>query len=171
MKSTKSWLPILLCSCLLGVLGCNPVNVRSDFDVDADFSRYRSYRLIAGPSDRANEFLAKRINLAITDGMGKKGFVADAQAPDLLIAHSTSMQQRRDVFTSGSYRYWGPSHVDVYEYQEGTLVIDMIDAATSQMVWRGAATKNIYEMPDSPQEAQKAINKVVDKVLARFPPE
>ena len=32
--------------------------------------------------------------------------------------------------------YWGPADVWTTEYQHGTLIIDMTDAATHKMVWR-----------------------------------
>jgi len=55
--------------------------------------------------------------------------------------------------------------VDVREYRDGTMIIDLVDASTKQMVWRGTATDTF-----SPgAEAQKA-GEAVEKTLAEYPP-
>ena len=51
-------------------------------------------------------------------------------------------------------------------YTEGTLVIDIIDAGTNELVWRGSA---VSPMSDETYDA-KEINKVVEKILEEFPP-
>jgi hypothetical protein len=36
-----------------------------------------------------------------------------------------------------------PRSVDVNQYTEGTLIVDMVEAASKQLVWRGTATGTI----------------------------
>ena len=67
------------------------------------------------------------------------------------------------------YPYYGggPGHYPaVTTYTEGTLVIDIIDAKTDELVWRGSA---VSPMSDETYDA-KEINKVVEKILEEFPP-
>ena len=67
------------------------------------------------------------------------------------------------------YPYYGggPGHYGaVTTYTEGTLVIDIIDAKTDELVWRGSA---VSPMSDETYDA-KEINKAVEKILEEFPP-
>ncbi len=78
---------------------------------------------------------------------------------------------RRSFFGYGGYGYpyggygYG-SHGAVTTYTEGTLVIDIIDAGTNELVWRGAA---VSALGDATYDA-KDINKAVEKILEEFPP-
>ena len=52
---------------------------------------------------------------------------------------------------------------------EGTLIIDMIDASTKQLVWRGSATGVLDENP-SPEKVTQNVNNAVAAILAQYPP-
>ena len=54
-------------------------------------------------------------------------------------------------------------------YDEGTLLIDFIDTGTKELVWRGIGTK-ILENAPTPEKIQANIDKMVDKMLASYPP-
>ena len=49
----------------------------------------------------------------------------------------------------------------------GTLVVDLYDAHTRQMVWRGVATDSVS---DKPQKNTPRINKALQKMFAKYPP-
>lgn len=48
---------------------------------------------------------------------------------------------------------------------EGVLFIDVVDAESKQLVWRGVTQKALPEKMPSPEEMGKNINKVVVKIL------
>jgi Putative metallopeptidase/Domain of unknown function (DUF4136) len=58
-----------------------------------------------------------------------------------------------------------PGGVDVRQYRDGTLIIDLIDAATKQMVWRGTTTDSF-----DPGAEAKTVSKAIEKTLAEYPP-
>jgi hypothetical protein len=82
--------------------------------------------------------------------------------------------------TGGGYRgygwydpWWGPyggsTHVSYYE--EGSLVIDVIDWTEKELSWRGVGTGVVKDRSsDDPEEMQEEINLIVAKILADFPP-
>jgi hypothetical protein len=47
------------------------------------------------------------------------------------------------------------------EYQRGTLVVDIWDAATKELVWRGEVSDTL---PDNPQKAEKLVVKAIGKM-------
>lgn len=77
---------------------------------------------------------------------------------------------RRSFFGHGGYGYpyggYGGYGGYGTTYTEGTLVIDIIDAGTNELVWRGAA---VSALGDATYDA-KDINKAVEKILEEFPP-
>lgn len=59
---------------------------------------------------------------------------------------------------------------EVREWDEGTLLIDFIDAGTEELVYRTVGQAKLSEARRTPQEAQAKANEVVLKMLADFPP-
>ncbi len=58
--------------------------------------------------------------------------------------------------------------MDVQQYTEGRLSIDIYDVAEHKPVWHGAATKRITDsMRENPNET---ITEIVTEILAGFPP-
>ena len=71
---------------------------------------------------------------------------------------------------SGGRGGWGTAVYggDSDSYTQGVLVIDIIDAAEGQPVWRGASAKKITG--DDRENMTAVINAVVDTILSEFPP-
>lgn len=51
----------------------------------------------------------------------------------------------------------------------GTLVLDMYDPSSKQLVWTGRATKTI-DPSNSQEKKQKNLDKAMQKLLKNFPP-
>jgi len=63
--------------------------------------------------------------------------------------------------------YWEKNKTTVYQYREGTLIIDIMDVASNQLVWRGWATDVISEK--SLKDPEQAINNAVREIFKKFP--
>ena len=57
----------------------------------------------------------------------------------------------------------------VRQYDQGTLVIDFIDAATEQLVWRGTGSDRLYNQL-TPEETTSKVNNLVKKIMEQYPP-
>ena len=55
------------------------------------------------------------------------------------------------------------------EYREGTLILDVVDASSNKLAWRGTAQAELSEKSDA-KKSQKLINEAVDEMLEKFPP-
>jgi hypothetical protein len=63
---------------------------------------------------------------------------------------------------------WGTATTEVIPFVEGTMVVDVFDAKTKRLVWRGVATDTISS---DPQKNTKRIEKAVEKMFRKnFPP-
>lgn len=151
---------------------CSSVSTSYDFDPKADFSGLKHYGWIP-PNPKApaprNPFARQRIEDAVNAELSKKGYTLGGQADFLVAAHTGSQQRVRVTDYGYGYGYWGGGRVDVYQYEEGTLIIDVISAKSKKLIWRGTATAAVPMSP-SPEETTKLINEAVGKMMKDFPP-
>jgi hypothetical protein len=61
----------------------------------------------------------------------------------------------------------GEATVTTQTYKEGTLVIDMYDAKTKRLIWRGAVEGTLSDRAGKNEEN---LNKAVAKMFKDFPP-
>jgi hypothetical protein len=151
-------------------------SVTHDFDRAADFSKYRSYAWVRGTNldDPLNH---NRIVRAVDAQMASKGLaVVDAGAsPDLLVAYHATFDKSLAIngFSSGwgGYRFGGmrTGSVRADEITVGTLIVDMVDARTKTIVWRGMATKDL-DVNAKPEKRDKSINQAAAKLFKHYPP-
>jgi hypothetical protein len=166
----------------LFLFSCSSIAVKSDYDPTIDFKSYKTYRWVdfenMNDDDLAkNPLLRERIISAVDYELLKKNFVLkESDNVDLLLIVHGLRQEKLDVNEWGvGYRYdpwWDPEDgaVDVSHYKQGTLVIDVVDAQSDELIWRGLGTCILKDHCD-PEDMQKAAKKYVAKVLSDFPPE
>jgi hypothetical protein len=144
----------LLLLALLGMVAAcaSSPRVMTDSDPNADFSRYRTFAFsdpLGTNRDSADTLLSQRLKTAAGREMTARGFVYQAQAPDLLLNFHAKLEEK--VYSTpmiapmfGYYGYrrgfyaawpgWGfDNYVDTYT--EGTLNIDLVDAARKKLIW------------------------------------
>ena len=66
------------------------------------------------------------------------------------------------------YGYGGAGRVR--EYLRGTLVLDITDVRTGEVIWRGWASKSLHSDP-RPEKVRMYVDEAVAEMLADFPPE
>jgi hypothetical protein len=178
----------LLLMAMLGVAllaGCSSYDIKYDYDMGSDFTAYKTYQWIprqisdasgnARAALQSNTLLDERIRRAVDTQMTNKGFTVAAENPDVLLVYHTGAQDKIDVTDWGytyAGSYWGGGlgrSVDVYQYTEGTLIVDMVNAANHQLVWRGSAT-GVVDPSSSPEQREARINDVVSQIFANYPP-
>jgi hypothetical protein len=160
--------------------GCATVSTQYDYDRETDFSLLQSYRwLPVKASEEVSELTVRRIERSVDAELAEKGYQSSASDPDFLLAAHIGKKDKLEVVDWGyayypAGRYYGtyylaPRRIDVYEYQEGTLILDVIDAQSRHLVWRGTATAAIQ--PNlSPEQREQRIRQGVRELLSQFPP-
>ncbi|WP_298441222.1 DUF4136 domain-containing protein [uncultured Ferrimonas sp.] len=181
--------PVLLLSLALSLSGCASISTDSDYSTQVDFNQYRSWAWISpddsnGVSPYQQDGLnEQRIRAAVTAQLQQQGLAqVSAEGADLLVNTLTSVETKIDVDTFyGNFGYhpyyqhyplsagFG-TETRVREYQQGTLMIDLIDADSRQLVWRGSATSNVKKR-QTPQQKSDRIQQTVTAILAQFPPQ
>lgn len=163
----------------LALLGTIAVaqSVTYDFDKATDFSKFKTYAWVRGTnlSDQLNH---QRIVTAVDRQLSARGLakVEAGANPDMLVAYHASFDRDLQIngFSSGwgGNRFGGGSRSGTARVEEilvGTLAVDVVNAQTRTIVWRGMATKEV-DVNARPEAREKNINRAADKLFKNYPP-
>lgn len=150
-----------------------------------DFSSVGTFAWKQSPAaatlERADPFLHSHIVNAIEYQLTSSGLTEVTSNPDVLVTYyassDTEVRLQSDSYGYGWGGYGGPgwgyygyggvgpvsTTTRVVEYQRGTLVIDIVDAASNELIWRGTMTDIV--IPDSPEKLQKNVTKAIEKMV------
>ncbi len=159
--------------------GCSSVSVTHDYDTGYDFSTLRTYNWLEVPApppadEVVNELTLARIRRAVDAELAAKGYVQVTEAPNCMVALHCAVSPKVHVSSypemGGPYgRYWGSTRVYVDTTEEGTIVVDVLDAQARRQVWRGVATGTVKRSA-TPEEREARIGEAVKALFAPFPP-
>ena len=150
-------------------------DVKKDYDRRANFSNYHTFMWIKEPKP-TNPLFKDRIMDAVNAQLEAKGLRLVTGHADLGVSANTATKEQRtltsfyDTFPGGWgwHRHWGgPVTAVVETYEVGTLVVDLFDTETKQVVWWGAASDTIS---NKPEKNEKHLNEAVEKMFKDFPP-
>lgn len=167
----------LLCIALGALAACSPYQVRSDYDLTADFAKYKTFALVPPPAETSGEtqavnpLLDGRIRTALERELPTKGFTAaGGQEPDILVGYFMVVEEKQDYHWV--YTYWGWGGVAEpmpYTYSIGSIVVDLVDAKTKKLLWRGSATAGVATATN-PAQSQQKVDAAIRAILAKYPP-
>ncbi len=145
--------------------------IKLDYDHDVDFSRYKTFAWGVAQQPAKNPANHVRITRAVEEGLAEKGLRKDAAgAPDAYLMYTGRVGETVKVTGRSAGSYWEPTNlrtmVDLNRVREGTLVLELYDAHTKDVVWRGVASE-VGVRDDAMEEAIKA---TVKKLLDGYPP-
>ena len=159
--------------------GASAQDVKTDFDKDANFAAIKTFAVKIGTSWN-NQISEKRITDEIAQTLTEKGWKQVDASPDaLVVLHgATEKQKNLNTFYSGGYggygyRGWGgmggmgTATTTVSKYLVGTLVVDIFDAKSKSLLFRGTASD---EISDKPEKNVKKVEKAASKMFKDFPP-
>jgi hypothetical protein len=121
----------------------------------------------------ANPFFLARLHGSVERAFAERGIRLNAEHPSLLVHHHAVVRDRVDVlaadrsagYTETSY---GPG-TQVYQYEEGTFLVDVVDAKTNQVVWRGWATTDLAGALGDPKLLAELVDQSIVKMFGHFP--
>jgi hypothetical protein len=153
--------------------------VQHDYDKQVDFANLKTYDWMQVPEKAGIDSLSvQRVKNAVNAELKAKGLMMTSDNPDFLIAEHLGKKDKVQVTDwgygygpHGGYwgGYWGPGGVSTYEYEEGSLILDFVDAKAKKMIWRGVAKAEINSA-NTPEKKEKLINEAVNEILKNFPP-
>lgn len=159
----------------LAVAGCATTRSVSSFlERGVDLNRYQSYSW--GPGDRQgtgdprldnNEIFQERVQAAVDAQLAANGFKKTPGSPDVLVHFHASVQQRLDL--QNAEPFTPCTDCKPFVYDAGTLVVDLVDPRTNNLLWRGWAEENIDGVIDNQQRLEERIDAAIERIFAKFP--
>ena len=162
-------------------------DVRYNFDKNADFSKFKTYKWVSlKDAATVNNLVDKQIKDTVDAELATKGLTkVDDDSANLYVGYQAGVGQEKQ-FTSfnsdwgyggGWYRggwYGGMGGMSTTTGQTSTiyigqLALDMYDSANKDLAWRGVASKTI-DPKAKPEKQQKNLAKAVKKMLKNYPP-
>ena len=150
--------------------------VKTDFDQHANFSQYKTYSWQEIKPE--NSLWDARIKDAVDAQLAAKGWTQVGSGGDVAIVAINTTQTQRSLQTfydgfGGGWRWrgfggMGEATTTEQDYKEGTLVVDMYDAKTKQLIWRGSAEDTLT---NNAEKNEKNLDKGVAKMFKKFPPQ
>jgi hypothetical protein len=181
MSANQSRFALLLVV-VVALAACAPqIHIASDYDPSADFARMKTYAWLQTPAHvpqdpRINsDLLASRVHSAVNDELTVRGYAESVEKPDFRVTYHVAVKDKIDVqsfptdYGYGLGRWPAGSDVRVAQYEEGMLLLDLVDGETNELIWRGSAQARI-DPNRSPAERTKLIRSAVHQMLDRFPP-
>jgi hypothetical protein len=177
MTRFRRLIPVVGAAVVAGVaVACAPVTVTSFTERGVQVSRYRTYdwgTVEAGvPGDPRldnNSIFHDYVHGAIDRHLRARGYEQTALTPDLRVHYHASAAQR--IYISGSEpTNERCSDCAVQVYDEGTVLIDLVDARTGALVWRGSARTDIAGAVADQARLERTIELVVTRILKTLPP-
>ena len=183
MRSIANILAVLCVACIFG--SCETVTVTTDYDHSAPFSKYHTYTLAPPARGQTMSPTAETaLREALRSELAARGITETSRKKaDLdVVRHAfirgkVAVQQYTDwgygraglwPYGYGYYGMWpgAPTTYTFYnEYNEGTLVIDVVDARTKKLVFRGVAKAVV----GGPEANAAKIREAVAKMMVNFP--
>ena len=178
MKTQKVWMALI--GLFLAAFTAKPSfaqQVKTDYDRGANFAQYKTY---SWEQVRTKDPLdVDRIKSSVNAALAAKGWTQVDSAGDVSIVaiEITQNQQTLNTFYDGMGGGWGwrrfggggfgEATTTTETYKVGTVVVDLFDAKTKQLVWRGSSSDTLSNNSD---KNIKNLDKGVQKMFKNFPP-
>lgn len=157
--------------------GCSNLEVNVDYDESFDFNEQKTYAINREIKDGENNLFIDRVKKAIDTNLEAKNYKkVEINQADLVITFNAKVENKTSTYTDyqmvgmGRYRYGGTmiSTTSSYNYDDGILVVDVINPKTKKIVWRGVGETEVKQQ-DTPREKQEYINAIVTKIMEKYP--
>ncbi|WP_158224709.1 DUF4136 domain-containing protein [Agaribacterium haliotis] len=165
---------------LLVACTTNPV-VQTQSSPGLDMSRYQTFGFFSPLSTDQNGYsslVTQTLKDATRSALEAKGYVYQEQNPSMLVNFTTTTKEKMNVdsepammpifpLRAGLYGPWGGyGDIDVNQYEDGTLLVDLVDASKKQMIWQGTASSIVES---SPEANSKHLRSAISDMMAKLP--
>ncbi|GEM_PF-428900 len=178
---------------LLFISGCSTIKVNRDYNPAVSFSEFQTYEWIldepkktGDPRIDGNTLLQNRVKSAVNNSLASKGYQkVTSGTADFLVTYHVTLDKQTKIQTINTYNRYGPgwgwgygrnyypamgTETFVYTYDQGSLIIDIVEPVGRELIWRGSATDKV-NFSHTPEQKKQKINEAVGKLFQQFPPQ
>ena len=146
-------------------------DVHFDYDRSANFNAYRTYQWTDPNAGQApNQLMDQNIKRAVDEQLVTKGLQRVESGGDLQVAYQVALDREKQFNGFGmGPRLNGMAQVNFSTIEVGKLVVNLVDPAKKQLVWRGDAAKTL-DIKKDPDKNYKNLQKAMAKLFKNYPP-
>jgi len=174
---------------VLALTACASVDVRTVTSPGANLTALHTFAVMLQPARRlsaaqstndpmlVNSISNRALRTDLVKAFENRGYVL-SDRPDFTVAYYASAKEKLDVtYWDYGYRYY-PSWWDgsgfydrgyppsVTEYTQGTVIVDVVDPSTRELLWRG---QGVAAVSDDEAQYEQDLLKTVMAILEKFP--
>jgi len=180
-SDTRTYLQFLAPAVLvLFAAGCATIHVRTDYSHAANFAQFRTYSWLK--VNAGNQLWANRIRRDVDTQLAVKGWKEVPSGGQAAVAAFGATKEQKSLETFyesfgpgfGGWYWggWGPAEGVAYTQPVytpvGSVTVDIFNAATKHLVWRGQARR---ALSGNLEKNQETLANAVAKMFANFPPQ
>jgi hypothetical protein len=147
--------------------------VKTDYDRAANFTRYKTFSW--EKVETSDPLWVSRIKNSVSAALAAKGWTLVDSGGDVAVLAMEVTKEHQTLNTyydqfGGGWRWgggFGDATTTTETYKVGTLVVDLFDASTKGLIWRGSASDTLSSKSD---KNIKALDKSVQQLFEHFPP-
>ena len=166
MKSAVVFSALVLA--LSVVAGAQQVEV--NYNHNQNFANFHTYAWATNNSNQIqNSILAQTAKQDIDSALQSKGLqmVDESQNPDLLVLANGGMKQQTSYNATGMRGIGGGfGTISPEQSEQGTLIVDLHEAKTKSLVWRGIAQNTLSSKGN---KNQQMVGKAIQKMFKQWP--
>ena len=166
---------VLFC-CLLLFASVALAKVTIDYDQDAKPGQYKTFQYVVTKDTslaEKNPLMHDRIVKGVVQMMKDLGLQEVDSDPNVDVTYHVTTRQGVNINTTsfgyGYGRGWhggmGTTSTTAVPYTEGTLIVDVWDAGTNDLVWRGTSTQ---VMKSKPEKREQQLNKMLSQMTSKW---
>ena len=168
---------------------CASVDVRAVTSPDANLAALHTFKVMSNAKPRSpvaqssndpmlvNSISNRALCSDLVKGFESRGYVL-SDKPDFDVAYYASTKEKLDVtYWNYGYAYyphwwggWGPGfgsyQPTAMQYTEGTVIVDVVDPRTKELLWRG---QGVAAVSDDEAKYEQELAKTVTAILGKFP--
>ena len=162
MRSLSAFIAVCLVALAISCAPSKPIyhDVNFDYDVNADFSRMKTYQWVSMPATlRIDEFNRVRIREYVNSELGARGLRVTEDNPDMFV-----------VMFGGSYKAADMTVLMDYKvYTVGRLKLAFYDATSNKEIWWGETKADLFH-DMTPKEKDNVTKTAVTRIFEYYPP-
>jgi hypothetical protein len=150
-------------------LACSTMKTSVDYDHTVNWSQLHTFQIIGGTAS-PETFTQKRIEDGITSALTSKGWQAVTSNPDVTVSPHVvlSAEKQWNATGTGGFGRFGGGMAQATQSTVpiGTLVVNMTNAKTGELIWRGMSQDTVSGGGSDNGKTQEAIQ----ELFTSFPP-
>jgi hypothetical protein len=153
-------------------------DVNVTFDHEAPFAKYKTYKWVPVQSaQHLDDLTSEQLVGTFNAELAKKSLKKSEDQPDLYVAYQVAQGNEKKLshfdlgatYGSGAGGAAANGGASTTVVHSGLLVLDMYDAETKKLIWRGVVS-NAISADAKPDKKQKQMDSGVQKLLKDYPP-